>query len=169
MRLRNRLYAKTVVYGLRRLVTIFNSDSLSSNETGVSSGIRYLKIASSQWVRRQKAFGSIYFTEEMNSWDSTILFRIWQSQTPSWKRYLQPRPLAEWFFFWGKVIGFSERGSQGSRLIYWLQCRLVTCQLFSVFKSIVYGLSSRLSNVCWFEMRCSRKGERREKSRFLND
>ncbi len=45
-------------------VTISNPDSLSSSETRVYPGIRSWKKHLSDWARRQKAVGGVYFTKK---------------------------------------------------------------------------------------------------------
>ncbi len=50
------------------------------------------------------------FHKEVKSWDSTTWFKIWQFQTPAWKRYLQMHLLAERFAFWGDDRGFLKVG-----------------------------------------------------------
>jgi hypothetical protein len=67
----------------------------------------------SDWAWSQKAIGEIYFTKKkVKSWDSTTCFRLWQFQTPAWKRYLQMHLLAERFTPLGWWLRFCERGSQ---------------------------------------------------------
>jgi hypothetical protein len=55
------------------------------------------------------------FHNEVMSWDSITWFRIWQFQTPAWKRFLQMHLLAERFIFWGVCDrGFWNRESSGT-------------------------------------------------------
>jgi hypothetical protein len=63
-------------------VTFSNPDSLSSSETVVNSGIKSWRKYLSEWARRQKAIGGIYFTTKWKSWDSTTWIKIWQFQIP---------------------------------------------------------------------------------------
>ncbi len=50
------------------------------------------------------------FHKEIKSWDSITWFKIWQFQTPAWKRYLQMHLLTERFFFVGDDWGFLQEG-----------------------------------------------------------
>ncbi len=77
------------------------------------------------------------FHKEVKSWDSTTWFRIWQFQTPAWKRYLQKHPLAERFVFAGWWSGFSERGSQD--LSNGTNVASQLANFSSVCTSVVYG------------------------------
>ncbi len=89
----------------------------------------------------------------MKSWDTTTWFRIWQFQTPAWKRYLQKHLLARRFVSWGWWSGFSERWSQdlsnNTNAASWL------ANFYSVFTSVVCG-----SNTVQECLRCNHHGVR---------
>ncbi len=110
-------------------VTNSNPDSLSSSETGVYPG-KELKKHLSDWARCQKAIGGIYFTKKWRS--ETIQPGLeFDNFKPPFKRGIFNCifSLNSFFFFFGVMIGFSERGSQ--RPIQWHQRRLLACQLIS--------------------------------------
>ncbi len=92
------------------------------------------------------------FHKEVKSWDSTAWFRIWLSQTPAYKRYLQMHLLTERFVF-GFYNGFffqfagskRERKARVDRHLssrdQGLQPRREgTCRLLSIYLFIYFCL-----------------------------
>jgi hypothetical protein len=93
-------------------VTISNPNLLSRSEKTVYPGMRSWKKAL-VWLGSMSVSHWWYrFPREVKRWDSTAWFRIWQFQTPAWKRYFKMQFLAEWFIFWERWSRFSDRGSQ---------------------------------------------------------
>ncbi len=123
-------------------------DLVSSSEIGVNPGIRSWKTHLAECARCQKAIGCIYFTKKVKSWDSTTCFRIWQFQTPAWKRYLRMHLLAERFVFWGLWSRFSKSGNQ-----------CLSNDTNAASKFINFFMSSHLySIICRMRPECLKRG-----------
>jgi hypothetical protein len=72
-------------------------------ETSIHPGILVKKLIKAlNWLSSLSPSHSWYLSDgEVNSWDSTTWFRIWQFQTPALKWYLQMHLVAENFISWG--------------------------------------------------------------------
>jgi hypothetical protein len=138
-------------------VTASDPDSLSNSEQGLILGYK----AEDELILMSSMSESRWWCllyKEWKSYDSTTWFRIWQFQTPAWKRYLQMHLLAERLAFKGWWSGFSERVIQN----LFLDTNVASdhANIFSVFSSIVYDActcsSSRAVNKDYISLLASR-------------
>ncbi len=87
------------------------------------------------------------FHQNVKVCDSTTLVRIWQFQTPAWKRYLRMHFFVQLLVSWGWWLWFSEVGSQD------LSNGTNVANFVSVFTSTAYDLKEEIVSRSYIQIK----------------